>query len=167
MLREVVHDRDANSFTKEVCGIAWMQVNSLGDLARLQGDYRAAATYYKESLELARDMTSKHHQAIVLHNLGHVARRLCDSREAKRCFRESLLLFRELGDIAGTAECIAGLAGTAVDEDPERAARLFECGPEKARGNEENENGERPFSLGCRPSQAKYQPCENGDGGDQ
>lgn len=105
-------------------GIA-LVVNSLGDLARLQGDYRAAATYYKESLELARDMTSKHHQAIVLHNLGHVARRLCDSREAKRCFRESLLLFRELGDIAGTAECIAGLAGTAVDEDPERAARLF------------------------------------------
>jgi tetratricopeptide (TPR) repeat protein len=112
-------------------GIA-LVVNSLGDLARLQRRYREAATYYEESLELAMDMTSKQHQAIVLHNLGHVARRLGDAKEARRCFRESLLLFRELGDILGTAECVAGLAGTAVDEDPEHAVRLFAAGVQAA-----------------------------------
>lgn len=105
-------------------GIA-LVVNSLGDLARLQGQYAAAASYYEESLQLAIEMGSKHHQAIILHNLGHVSQRLRDRNEAKRCFRESLLLFRELADIPGTAEDVAGLAGAAVDEQPERATRLF------------------------------------------
>lgn len=114
-------------------GIA-LVVNSLGDLARLQRRYRDAATYYEESLELAMDMTSKQHQAMVLHNLGHATQRLRDTDEARRCFRESLLLFRELGDIPGTAECVAGLAGTAVDLDPELAVRLFAAAVQAAEG---------------------------------
>ena len=45
---------------------------------------------------------------------------------ATKHFTEALVSCRDLGDRTGTAWCLAGLAGVAaLDEEPERAARLW------------------------------------------
>src|SRR5204862_3442702 len=51
---------------------------------------------------------------------------LGDARAAVAHLSEALIDFRNLGDRAGVAWWLAGLAGVAtLDEDPERAARLW------------------------------------------
>lgn len=100
-------------------------VNSLGDLARQQGNFAKAREYYTQSLELARGVASNSHDAIVLHNLGHTLHALGDGQQARERFRESLLLFRNMGDTRGVAECVAGLACIETGEHPELSLRWF------------------------------------------
>ena len=112
-------------------------LNSLGDLARLEGAYTTAEQRYEESLALFRETDPKIVDIpAVLHNLGHVTLVRGDYTRARGLFEESLTLHHGLGNKAGMAESLAGLAGVLAQargpgETPEgghevlRAARLF------------------------------------------
>jgi tetratricopeptide (TPR) repeat protein len=98
----------------------------LGDLARTEGDYEAAAKLYQESLDLSRELIENLGIASALHKLGYVARHRGDYDRAGRLFIESLGLQRELGNKQGIIECLSGLAGIALVEGRlERAGLLF------------------------------------------
>ena len=104
-------------------GLQWA-LNSLGDLARLEGDYGRAGTLYEEALSQARDVGIT--GGWVLHNLGHVAQHHAEHARATALFKESLSLRQQEGEKEGIAEALAGLAGVAAStRQPERAARLF------------------------------------------
>ncbi|MEA2574856.1 MAG: hypothetical protein QOH93_2154 [Chloroflexia bacterium] len=101
-------------------------LNTMGDMARMQGDYDRASALYTESLHLYRELGVKRDVPASLHNLGHVALAKGDNLRAKGLFMEGLTLHQELGNKFGTAECLVGLAGVATAmQDPVRAARLL------------------------------------------
>jgi predicted ATPase/DNA-binding CsgD family transcriptional regulator len=104
-------------------GLQWA-LGSLGDLARLEGDYEHAGTLYEEALSQARDVGVG--VTWNLHNLGHVAQHHGEHARATGLFKESLSLRQQEGEKEGVAEALAGLAGVAAaTQQPERAARLF------------------------------------------
>jgi non-specific serine/threonine protein kinase len=101
-------------------------LNSLGELARLQGDLNRAKAYYEEGMSLAREMGNELSQAISLHNMGHTTLRLGDRSAAKAQFERSMRLFDRLEYTRGITLCLAGLAGVAIaDRQAERSARLL------------------------------------------
>jgi hypothetical protein len=82
---------------------------------------------HEESLVLIRET---HHQYGSIgeanQSLGETALAQGSATRAVSYLSKALVLFRDLGDRAGMAWCLAGLAGVAVlDEEPERAARLW------------------------------------------
>ena len=101
--------------------------NHLGHVAQIQGEYERARQLHKESLVLFDKIGARHEGTIWAHqSLGETALGQNDSTLATMHFTEALELSRDLGDRAGTAWCLAGLAGVAaVNEDPERAAWLW------------------------------------------
>ena len=104
-------------------GLYWA-LNSLGDLARLEGDYERAGALYEQALPYARDVGSA--VPWTLHNLGQVAQYQGEHARATALFKESLSLRQQEGEKEGIAEALAGLAGVAAaTRQPERAARLF------------------------------------------
>jgi tetratricopeptide (TPR) repeat protein len=101
-------------------------LNTMGDMARMQGDYDHASTLYTESLHLYRELGVKRDVPASLHNLGHVALGTGDNLRAKGFFMEGLTLHQELGNKHGTGQCLVGLAGVAAAmQQPVRAARLL------------------------------------------
>lgn len=101
-------------------------LNSLGDVARIQGEDVQAAALYGESLALFRSQGVDAAIPSVVQNLGHLALRAGDARRARALFRESLGMFRDQADRRGAAEALAGLAGAlAALKHPARAALLF------------------------------------------
>ncbi len=98
---------------------------SLGDLARSRGRFAEAAAHFWESLELLGPAGPAGWRAATLHNLGHATHRLGDARAARDLFTEALVLCRELGDVRGMAECVAGLACALAATQPERTGRLL------------------------------------------
>ena len=107
-------------------GIGWA-LNHLGHVAQLQGDYGRATRLHEESLPLFREYGAPDlGVAQALQSLGETALAQGDAALATTHFTEALMLCRDLGDRAGMAWCLAGLAGVAaVNEDPERAAWLW------------------------------------------
>ena len=101
-------------------------LNTMGDMARVQGDFDRASTLYSESLNLLRQLGVKRDVPASLHNLGRVALARGDNLKAQEYFMESLTLHHELGNKHGTAECLVGLAGVAAAmQHPVRAAQLL------------------------------------------
>ena len=102
-------------------------LNHLGHIAQLQGDYKRAEQLHNESMPLFRQMGERWVGMPWAHQgLGEAALAQHDPLLAQAHFREALTLFDDLGDQAGTAWCLAGLAGTAaLNEEPERAAWLW------------------------------------------
>ncbi|HSH80543.1 MAG TPA: tetratricopeptide repeat protein, partial [Herpetosiphonaceae bacterium] len=102
---------------------------------RLEGEYTTAEQHYEESLALFREIDPQIVDVpAVLHNLGHVALVRGDYTRARRLFEESLTLQHSLGNKAGMAESLAGLAGVLAHGPGEtteegrsvlQAARLF------------------------------------------
>jgi tetratricopeptide (TPR) repeat protein len=104
-------------------------VNTLGDLYRLQGNYRRAASYYAEALQLFDNLGIRAGRASVLHNLGYVALHEGDATGADRGFQEALSLFQDVQDRRGMAECVIGLGAVAEQLGSlSRAAHLFAAG---------------------------------------
>lgn len=115
----------------EDCLLAW-GFNHLAQVAQLQGDFARARSSIEKSFEaFARNDRftrnsgfSWNHQS-----LGEIALAERDTCEANRRIRESLKLLDEIGDKMCIAWCLATVAGTsALDEDPERGARLWGAG---------------------------------------
>ncbi|HEX6509979.1 MAG TPA: tetratricopeptide repeat protein [Chloroflexota bacterium] len=100
-------------------------LNGLGDVARLEGDYDDAQAFYEEAIETAKDAVGFMPRPGLLHNLAHVVHVQGDDARARRLFAEALALFREMGDLRGVAECVAGLACLTAETDPALTARLF------------------------------------------
>jgi predicted ATPase/transcriptional regulator with XRE-family HTH domain len=113
--------REANSLS----GIE-SALNRLGDLARYQGDYDRAGMLYRESLALYRSMNDMDEIPSLLHNLGYVAQHHGDNSQALALFKEGLAIQVKLGNQAGIAECLVGIAGVFVAlGHAEEGARLF------------------------------------------
>ena len=104
-------------------GIAW-SLNHLGHVAQLQGDYVRAAALHRESLPLFHENMQKG-VGWALESLGEAALAQGDLAAAITHFTASLRIFRDLGDPA-IVWSLAGLGSVAaLDEEPERAARLW------------------------------------------
>jgi len=101
-------------------------LNTMGDMARVQGDFDRASMLYSESLHLFRQLGVKRDVPASLHNLGRVALARGDNLKAEEYFVEGFTLHKELGNRHGIAECLVGLAAVAAAmQHPVRAARLL------------------------------------------
>jgi tetratricopeptide (TPR) repeat protein len=106
--------------------LAWT-LNHLGHVAQFQGEYGRAAQLHEESLGLFRELGNHWlGTAQALQCLGECALAQGNVAGAGEYLAAALAQFRDLGDRAGVSWCLAGLGSVAaLDEDPERAARLW------------------------------------------
>jgi predicted ATPase len=98
---------------------------ALADLARLEGEYDQAAALYQETWRLEGGEAAGFHRPPLLHNLAYVAHHQGDDALARQQFTEAIQMYREMGDIRGVAECVAGCAVVVAAADPARATRLL------------------------------------------
>jgi non-specific serine/threonine protein kinase len=106
-------------------GLECWSLADLGRVARLGGDSGEAGRFYGEALSLARELGERGDEALVLMGLGLVALRQGDRERARSLLDESLRVAVELGDPHEVAKGLEAFAALAVEDDPERAARLF------------------------------------------
>jgi predicted ATPase/DNA-binding CsgD family transcriptional regulator len=100
--------------------------NSIGERARLSGDYARARSAYERSLAIAERTGDARRQYYVLYNLAFVAQREGDHREAIRTIRRSLVLCQSLGVQTDVIQELLALAGSlAALGEPLRAAHLL------------------------------------------
>ncbi len=101
--------------------------NSMGERARVAGDYEGAEEQYERSLALYKAAGNEIETATMFHNLGYVAQHFADHRRATALFSEGIALYSRDGhhQKRHLAVCLAALAGVALLEQPERAARTF------------------------------------------
>ena len=103
-----------------------------GFLRLMFGETDKGGILLEESLALFRELgpAGKRGMAYALWNLGVVAGQQWDLRRMKELMQESLALFQEVGDKFGIAQCLLGVASSAMDLDGdfERARALTEEG---------------------------------------
>jgi ATP/maltotriose-dependent transcriptional regulator MalT len=98
----------------------------VGMAARSGGDHERAATLFRDSLALMRQVGDQWSMALVLVNLGGVAQARGEYEPARRAYEESLALCQELKDRRGMAWCLECLAEVAAAQGrPQRGARLM------------------------------------------
>ena len=118
----------AYALSKEI-GDGWtisFALNNLGEVARVRGEYELADEYYQKSEALLKEMGDHGDLARLIHSRGYVALHKGNHDEAEESFRKALTMFRRLGNQRGMAECIAGLAGSRVDNGQAiRGAKLL------------------------------------------
>jgi predicted ATPase/Tfp pilus assembly protein PilF len=105
-----------------------------GVLADEAGEYRAAADYYAEGLEIFRAAGDRNGVRIILNSLGALHNAQGRYEEARACFDESLRLSRELGQTFGAASTLnnLGTLGQATG-DLQAARQAFTAALEIAR----------------------------------
>jgi len=104
-----------------------IEIDSLGHVAQIEGEYARAAQLHQEGLALFRLSGEQHlGTAWALHGLGECALAQADMAGAREQFGAGLAQFRYLGDRSGVAWCLAGLGSVAaLSQAPEHAARLW------------------------------------------
>ncbi len=101
-------------------------LNTLGELARLQGDRTSAKRYYEECLAIVKETGERNREAMQYENLGIIAYHDDEFELAKRLIKQGLTLYRQLGSGYGVATVLGSLAGpVAALGKPRRAARLL------------------------------------------
>jgi predicted ATPase/DNA-binding CsgD family transcriptional regulator len=101
-------------------------LNVLGELARIQNDYKAAQRYYEDSLSLVEETGERQREAMLFNNLSFVAYQQQNYRLALELSQKALRLAHQLKNDFRQSCFIATVAGpTAALGDPERAARLL------------------------------------------
>jgi predicted ATPase len=109
----------------EKAGIS-LALNSLGELARSDGDYELAGRAYHEAIDIAREQGNKLHEAISHANLSYVAHHRGDHKQAEAFALEGLALLLELENTRYIPQGLAMLAGpVAAQGNPRKAARLL------------------------------------------
>jgi tetratricopeptide (TPR) repeat protein len=100
-----------------------------GVLGVEQGDYGAADTLIRESLEIARQLGDAQGTAVCLNALAVSARDRGDIQGARLLFEESLTVWREVGDPKAVASAVSNLANIVkLQGDNTRARSLYaEC----------------------------------------
>lgn len=96
---------------------------ALGDLARKQGDYSAAATWLAQARDGYEGQHDRAGVAQTLHYLGTLLARQGDYTGARQAYEESLAIRRALGDQRNTASLLSNLAIVARFENDLTAAR--------------------------------------------
>ncbi len=91
-------------------------LNSLGTIARLQGDYARSRCFYEESLAVRERASDTYGLAVALNNLGATARLEGNLELARELHQRSLPLRREAGDTWGVAYTLHNLAAVALEE---------------------------------------------------
>lgn len=120
----VSRNRVALVLAREVGDVhtAAVALNSLGETARLQGDFDLAREKYQEVLEQADDIAD---QEIAHFNLGQVAVELGDVDTALCHYRAGLRLGMATRNQWILSYCLMGLGQAYRETRPRRAARLF------------------------------------------
>jgi predicted ATPase/DNA-binding SARP family transcriptional activator len=85
---------------------------TLGDIARKRGDFDSASELYSAAMEGFDAVGDRRCTASTFKNFGVIAARRNEHAESHDLFRRGLALRYELGDEAGLAECLEGLAGS-------------------------------------------------------
>jgi tetratricopeptide (TPR) repeat protein len=97
-------------------GLLDIFLGNLGEVARGEGDYAAAADYGEQALDaLGRDQCTRG-VAVQFMNLGAARFELGELDASRSCFRETLARTRQLGDTFVSAMALDGLAAVAVEE---------------------------------------------------
>jgi predicted ATPase/transcriptional regulator with XRE-family HTH domain len=91
-------------------------LNSMGTIARSQGDYERSRQCYEESLAVRQKLGDNYGLAVALNNLGTTARMAGALERARDLHQQSLPLRREAGDSWGVAYTLHNLAAVAVEE---------------------------------------------------
>ena len=101
-------------------------LNTLGELARLDGDYARAGQLYEECLALSKEMGNRQREAISLVNLSYVAYHQDDYNQAINCGKKALSLLNSLQVEHTIAVFLAIIAGPiGARGKPKLAARLL------------------------------------------
>ncbi len=85
----------------EVSALRANALTGAGNLAFMQGDYRAASTFHEASLALHRRIGDRQSIAYAANNLANAAVQLGDNAQARTLYEEAIALARELGDVRG------------------------------------------------------------------
>jgi predicted ATPase len=103
-----------------------MALCNRGQLALIAGDHAAARTMHEQALAAAETVDNDYLRAQVLDTLGLDALTVGDVTGARDRYRAAADLHVRLLDYEGSAYCLSGLAGVALDQNrPEVAARLI------------------------------------------
>jgi len=98
---------------------------ALGNVHRLEGEYRAAVPALQEAIDRFRRLDDRFNLAWSLHTLGLVSFHLDDLGKAREYWRESLETFAAARDVSGIAMGFDNFASLATREgDPVRGLRL-------------------------------------------
>jgi predicted ATPase/DNA-binding CsgD family transcriptional regulator len=101
-------------------------LNTLGELARIDGDFDRAGKAYEGSLSHCRDLGDRLREAFAIGNLGTVAQHQGNYEGAESRIKKSLALGKDLNIKYLLAIDLAILSGPAVARGyPERAAQLL------------------------------------------
>jgi tetratricopeptide (TPR) repeat protein len=101
-------------------------LNNLGELARMQGDYRKAEALYIESMELLGIVNARGDLTRAIHSRAYSRLMEGDVAGARQYFEQSLSEFRRLSLQRGVCESLAGLARVlALEGQPARGATLL------------------------------------------
>ncbi len=96
-----------------------------GNMAFMQGDYRAASTFHEASLTLHREMGDRQSVAYAANNLANTAVQLGDHARARTLYEETVALCREVGDLRGIAFGSINLADVATRQGDLDAALVL------------------------------------------
>jgi predicted ATPase/class 3 adenylate cyclase/DNA-binding XRE family transcriptional regulator len=100
--------------------------HNMAEMARWQGDYAQAAALYSQSLAVLRTLGDHWAACHSLVGLGKVAGYQGNTSQATEFYREALALCQEQDHRELLAECLEGLANSAMRQSQGvRAARLF------------------------------------------
>jgi tetratricopeptide (TPR) repeat protein len=98
----------------------------LGDVARIQGDFKSAAALYQESLLQSREIGIDAEMSATLHNMAYAELGQGNSERARELFMESAAAQRDSEHKGAIAETLAGFGALAAYEGhAERAMRLY------------------------------------------
>jgi tetratricopeptide (TPR) repeat protein len=90
-------------------------LTGLGRIALARGRAAVASRYFREAVESGWLLNDQRGRGRSLCFLGDAARAARDGSAAEAAFREALVILQDIGDIAGLAYALAGLAELAVE----------------------------------------------------
>jgi tetratricopeptide (TPR) repeat protein len=98
----------------------------MADIARLRGDPEVAEQLYEDALTEFRAVGDRRCTASTFKNLATLAAACGQHARSADLFRQGIRGRHDLGDVAGLAECLEGLAcSSAAQGRPERAVTLI------------------------------------------
>jgi predicted ATPase/class 3 adenylate cyclase len=98
----------------------------LGDVLRIQGDFKGAAALYEESLSLSRALGVEVENASILHSMAYTELGKGNAGRARELLLESVAAQHEVENKGAVAETLAGFGALAAYQGQgERAMRLY------------------------------------------
>ena len=87
-----------NMETRTLAGSQWAaSLINLGLIARTRGDPAEAKRFFRESLDIKREVGDRQGEAASLVNLGNIAGDNGDMDERHKCYTEAVRIQREIG----------------------------------------------------------------------